>query len=87
MTVKAVGDGCIELAGACPSGDAEPLLRLLLSMPGATVDWRGCHSAHSAVVQVLMAAKPKLLGPAADRSLGRWVAPAIAAQRIARSDS
>ena len=86
MTVRAAGDGCIELAGTCPSADAEPLLRLLLSMPGARVDWRGCHGAHAAVVQVLMAAKPKLLGPAADRSLGRWVAPAITANRITRSD-
>lgn len=87
MTVRAVGDGSIELTGTCPSCDAEPLLQLLLSMPGAKVDWRGCHGAHAAVVQVLMAAKPKLLGPAADRSLEKWVVPAIPANRIAWSDS
>ena len=71
------GDIGIELVGACPGADAEPLLQLLLSHPGATVDWRGCRSAHTAVVQVLMAVRPRLLGPAADACLNDWVAPAI----------
>lgn len=77
MTVRAGGDGLIELVGACPSADAEPLLQLLLASPGATVDWRECRTAHTAVVQVLMAARPKLLGPAADVRLAEWVTPAI----------
>jgi hypothetical protein len=69
--------GYIELAGACPSGDAEGLLQLLLADPGATVDWRDCRGAHTAVVQVLIVFKPKLLGPPADARLQDWVAPAI----------
>lgn len=77
MTVRTASSGCIELVGACPSEDAEPLLQLLLADRGATVDWRNCRGAHTAVVQVLMAVKPKLLGPPADAGLKDWVAPAI----------
>ncbi|HEX4269408.1 MAG TPA: hypothetical protein VHY36_16085 [Steroidobacteraceae bacterium] len=77
MTVRLAAGGGIELIGACPSGDAEALLQLLLADPGATVDWRECQGAHTAVVQVLMAVRPKLLGPPADARLKDWVAPAI----------
>lgn len=77
MTVRVATPGCIELVGACPSGDAEPLLQLLLAEGGATVDWRDCRGAHAAVVQVLMAVKPKLIGPPADARLKDWVASAI----------
>jgi len=77
MTVRVGAGGCIELVGECPSGDAEPLLQLLLAEPRATVDWRECQGAHAAVVQVLMAAKAKLRGPPADACLRDWVAAAI----------
>jgi len=76
--------GSIELLGACTSSDAEPLLRLLLAAPDSTVDWRSCQGAHTAVVQVLMAAGPRLLGPPAADDLKRWVEPAI---RHGRNDS
>lgn len=81
MTVRIAAGGCIALSGSCPSADAEPLLQLLLADPGATVDWRDCQGAHTAVVQVLMAVKPKLLGPPADARLEDWVAPVIANPR------
>ena len=77
MTVRAGGDGVLELAGNCVSADAEPLLQLLLANPGATVDWRDCRNAHTAVVQVLLAARPELLGPPADTRLRAWVEPSI----------
>lgn len=77
MTVRMAASGVIELTGDCRE-DAEPLLRLLLSSPGAAVDWRGCQGAGTAVVQVLMAARPALLGPPADVRLADWVAPALA---------
>ncbi|HEX5460208.1 MAG TPA: hypothetical protein VFX20_09570 [Steroidobacteraceae bacterium] len=78
MTVRAGDGGCIELVNACPAADAEPLLQLLLATPGATIDWRACEGAHTAVVQVLMAARPRLLGPPADARLEEWLAPVIA---------
>jgi hypothetical protein len=77
MTVRIGPSGFVELLGACPSADAEPLLQLLLAAPERAVDWRGCHSAHTAVVQVLMAARPRLLGPPADTGLKDWVEVAI----------
>ena len=77
MTVRIAASGCIELVGACPSSDAEPLLQLLLADRGATVDWRECRSAHAAVVQVLLAVKPKLLGLPVGAVLKDWVAPAM----------
>lgn len=77
MTVRIATSGCIELVGACPGEDAEPLLQFLLADRAATVDWRGCRGAHTAVVQVLMAVAPKLLGPPADERLKDWVAPAM----------
>ena len=80
MTVRIATNGFIELVGACPCEDAEPLLQHLLAAPGATVDWRECRGAHTAVVQVLMAAGPKLLGPPADVRLKSWVEPVIARQ-------
>lgn len=87
MTVRAGGDGLIELIGTCVSADAEPLLQLLVAAPGATVDWRACRGAHTAVIQVLMAARPTLLGPAADPLLEQWVAPAIGCPSQAQSAS
>ena len=78
MTVRAGDGGRIELVDACPAADAEPLLQLLLVTVDATVDWRACREAHAAVVQVLMAAKPRLLGPPAGARLRQWLAPVIA---------
>ena len=79
MTVRIVASGAVELLGDCSEEDAEPLLQFLLSAPPeVTVDWRGCRRAHAAIVQVLMAARPRLLGPPADAGLSAWVEPAIA---------
>jgi hypothetical protein len=75
MTVRSTEHGHIALEGACPSEDADALVQLLLTRPGTTVDWRACEAAHSAVIQVLMAAKPRLLGPPASESLRTWVEP------------
>jgi len=78
MTVQSAANGDIKLIGACPGEDAEPLLQHLLAAPGATVDWRDCHGVHTAVIQVLIAARPTLLGPPADARLRNWVEPVIA---------
>lgn len=77
MTVRLSPGGGVELVGVCPSEDAEVLLQHLLRDPAVTVDWRACESAHTAVVQVLMAAQPRLLGPPADPGLAHWVQPVI----------
>jgi hypothetical protein len=68
MTVR-MQQGAIVLGGHCPSGDAEHLLQLLLTEPAAFVDWRTCESAHTAVIQVLLAAKRDILGPPSSAEL------------------
>jgi hypothetical protein len=70
MTVHLCPDGQIDLLGHCSSEDAELLLRHLLTrlersaLPGevATVNWNGCEHLHTAVLQILLVAKPKLVG-------------------------
>ena len=77
MTIRLTAQGEILLEGTCSSEDAELLLQHLTANPAAQVDWRACELAHSAVIQVLMAAKPKLLGPPAGSRLRDWVYPIL----------
>src|ERR1700733_12505828 len=60
MTVRLTAQGEIVLEGTCSSEDAEVLLQSLTSTPTARVDLRACEFAHTAVIQVLLAAKPEL---------------------------
>jgi hypothetical protein len=76
MTVRPAGDRRILLEGKCPAEDAETLLRLLSLDPASAVDWRGCQGAHTAVLQVLLAARPELIGPPRASFLARWLSPA-----------
>jgi len=78
LTVRLVSGSVIELEGICPIEDAEPLLRHLLSAPHATVDWRACEQAHTAVIQILLAAGVPLRGPPAGAILRDHVEPLIA---------
>ena len=75
MTVKRGEGGSIVLEGACPLEDAEPLLRLLLDEPRGHVDWRLCDELHTAVVQVLMAAKVSITGSSRSTFLNVTIAP------------
>jgi len=78
MTVRLSPNGWVELVGDCPSEDAEALLQHLLRDPATTVDWRGCTGTHTAVIQLLMCVKARLLGPPADPRLARWIQPVLA---------
>ena len=79
MTVQiAETAAAVELTGDCPSGDAEALLTALLAIrPAAAVDWRGCKSAHTAVVQILIAGRITPTGPPASAFLANWVEPLL----------
>ncbi len=63
--MRKVDDRTVALEGACGAEDAEPLLQAILASPGVIVDWRACEWAHTAVVQVLIAAGVEIAGPAA----------------------
>jgi len=77
MTVLSAVNGVIMLEGTCLSEDAEILLQHLTSTPSACVDISFCGSAHTAVIQVLLAFKPRLIGTPPGNSLWRWVHPAL----------
>jgi hypothetical protein len=77
MTARVADDGAIMLEGNCPAADAETIARLLLLDPSATVDWRACDHAHAAIVQVLLTARPVMLGPPRSLFLRNWVAPVL----------
>jgi hypothetical protein len=83
MSVRLAIDGAIELVGECPLEDAEELLRLILQNPGCVVDWSECEEAHTAVLQVLMAARPTVRGSPASNFLRAWVEPFIHGRDIA----
>lgn len=77
MTVRRDNKGSIIIEGDCGAEDAETLLQMLLATPSVPVDWAGCGELHTAVVQVILAAKPKLMGTCGDPWLRPWVpAPA-----------
>jgi hypothetical protein len=82
MSVSVSPTRMIELRGECPSEDAETLLGYLLADPSATVDWSGCETAHTAVIQVLLLAKPAMHGIPAGHALRTWVQPLLASPAV-----
>ena len=77
MSVRLAPTGVIELEGVCTSEDAEVLLQHLLAVPDAVIDWEACESAHTAVIQVLLLAKPTLRGVPKGAALRDWVHPLL----------
>jgi len=76
MTVRLTNEGAIMLVGECPVEDAETLLEHLQARRAGPVDWSGCTRLHTAVLQVLMAAKPKLVGECGDEFVRAWAGTA-----------
>jgi hypothetical protein len=77
MTVRQGDDGSIILEGRCPIEDTEVLLSLMQRDPGAQVVWEGCEFAHTAIIQLLMAARPVLRGAPKSPFLQRWIGPRL----------
>jgi hypothetical protein len=78
MTVRLAADGTVELSGRCVLEDAEELRKHLAAAPRCTVQWEHCESLHSAVLQVLMAARPRLRGTPRSEFLDNHIRPLIA---------
>lgn len=76
MTVQMI-EGRLLLGPVCPVDDAEGLLEQLLTHPEAPVDLSGCTHLHTAVAQVLLAARPGIEGEPASDFLKRWIAPLL----------
>ena len=76
MTVRASGDEVL-LSGDCSAEDAEALLGILIDNPNATIDLTECGSIHTAVAQVLLAARPVIRGVPADPIFADWIVPQV----------
>lgn len=74
MTIT-VSDGVIRLSGATAAEDSEVLLQLLAG--GADrVDLSDCQHLHAAVLQLLMASRPAIVGAPAP-FLREWIVPVV----------
>jgi hypothetical protein len=72
VTVRRHENGTIMLEGDCTAEEAEPLLQMLQDAPGGMLDWTTCTHLHTAVLQVILAARPALIGPCGDTWVARW---------------
>jgi hypothetical protein len=66
-------DGTILLEGVCPVEDAESLLQMLQATPAAPLDWTRSNHLHTAVLQVILATRPTLVGRCGDPWVAEWV--------------
>jgi hypothetical protein len=66
-------DGTILLEGVCPVEDAESLLQMLQATPAAPLDWTRSNHLHTAVLQVILATRPTLIGRCGDAWVAEWV--------------
>jgi ABC-type transporter Mla MlaB component len=69
--------GALVLRGDCAVEDAEPMLALLQQNPGLAVDLTGAGRLHTAIVQLLLAFRPQLVGPAGDPFFDKWLLPQV----------
>ncbi len=67
--IRVSGNGRIE--------DAETLASLLQGDPGRSIELAQAGTLHTAVVQVLLAFRPRLEGPAGDAFVNTWLLPAL----------
>jgi hypothetical protein len=63
---------------ACTVEDALPLLEFLKGAAPLEVDLSDCTYLHTALLQLLLAARPALARPPTDPTLARWVIPLLA---------
>jgi hypothetical protein len=64
--------------GACTVEDALPLLEFLQGHRTAKVDLGPCTQLHTAVLQVLLAVRPKITALPQEVFLARWLSPVFA---------
>jgi hypothetical protein len=61
MTVSRDGP-IIRLQGVCRVEDAEPLTALLQDISDSTLDVSACEGLHAAIVQAILAFRPRIVG-------------------------
>lgn len=86
MTVL-LEDTLIRLQGPCGVEEAETLTSLLQSQPDAVVDVSACTALHGAVLQVMLAFGPSIIGEPNDAFLRDHLLPALAARQGRKADT
>ncbi len=81
MTIL-LDDTIIRLQGLCRVEEAETLTALLQSNPGAALDVSACTGLHAAVLQVMLAFGPAVVGESDDTFL-RSLLPSLTARPAA----
>jgi hypothetical protein len=74
-----VSERSVTLSGVVSVEDTEPLAQWLRATPRGSVRMGGVTHLHTAALQVLLAARPRLAVPPADPFLARWVTPLLTA--------
>jgi hypothetical protein len=85
VTVRRDDDGTVWLVDDCLAEDADLLLQHLLDRAEAPIDWSLCRSAHTAVVQVLLAARRLPVGEPKGSFLKEVIGPALSRAGTASS--
>jgi hypothetical protein len=73
MTIR-IEDDVVRIEGAAQVADAEPLLSALLDDPTRSVDLTASTRVHSAIIQILVALRPRIIGAPADRFQNGYIA-------------
>ena len=68
----------VRFEEVCTVEDALPLLEFLKAGDAPEVDLSACAWLHTALLQLLLTARPTLIGRPVDPALARWVAPLLA---------
>lgn len=71
-------DGLARFEGACAVDEALPLAEWLEAAQAPRVDLAACAELHTALLQLLLAARPAVAAEPEDAFLRRWVAPLLA---------
>jgi hypothetical protein len=70
----------VSFEEVCTVEDALPLLEFLKGSDAPEVDLSACTYLHTALLQLLLAARPRIAVPPADPALARWVAPLLSGE-------
>jgi hypothetical protein len=78
MPIRYEGDA-IEMDGYCPIDDAEELMKFLEEHPTASVSLERCQHMHSALLQLLLSYRVRVVGEAYTPFIWKWVVPLLKA--------
>lgn len=76
MTIR-FDKGTAVVEGVCGPEEALELLEWLRGRKTPRVNLKACDHLHTAVLQILLAVRPKLTAPPDDPFLAAWVAPLL----------